>query len=247
MGTSLWAFGLYAPFVTEAENSTADLFCMKCNGVKTFSALKDRDLNSNYAPYDLENVKVLGDTLVVRMTCPTCGEKVYMSYFLGEGNKSDRHPYDLVKYGEYPDQTKSRLLYIEKYLEEFPKEAELLEKAEKAYSQNLGVGSVVYLRKAYETLLVDTLTRENIQDIPGSFKGKLDKANEVSDIIPPELKENDYGLFGEMSDITHVAKSDQEGVDNFNSLKTVFCMILDNILEKKRKQDIIAGLKPNKH
>ncbi|MFH0153271.1 hypothetical protein, partial [Pseudomonas aeruginosa] len=96
-----------------------------------------------------------------------------------------------------------RLGYIEKYKSEFPKESVFLEKSEIAYFNQLGSGTASYLRKAYENYLITILNENNI-DIPKTFKAKLDKVNEVSDAIPKELQECDYGYFGELSDLVHV-------------------------------------------
>lgn len=222
---------------------------------------------NQYAPFlenDIENETVeemidecvlsVGDAVTVELKCPTCGSLVYICYaieFDGDQNRvrnifdeANKEPdkYRVHKIGEYPNQEPTRFAHLVKYKDEFSREYAFLLKAEKAYYLQLGSGSIIYLRKAYESLLYGVLDEFGIER-PKQFKEALRKADEAAKIVPAELTDRAYGLFGEMSDISHGEVADEVGLKKYELLRDVLGIILDNILEKRKRADLVKRIK----
>jgi hypothetical protein len=252
-------------------NVTADLLCYKCNKIKTFMGkaysrydlgckymIENNSLNENsYQPFishneddetleDMidERALAVDDSIIAQLRCPTCGSSVYICYYIEYNNKfeQDSDMYRVHKIGEYPNQDINRFNPIQKYSTDFPNEYKLMISAEKAFSIGLGSGSIIYLRKAYESLLYGILDENNISR-PTQFRQALEKADEVAHIVPLELKDRAYGLFGEMSDLIHGEAEDEQCLEKYELLRDVFRLLLDEIVEKKRKATLIERIK----
>ena len=80
---------------------------------------------------------------------------------------------------------------------------DLLSKAELAYREELGAGSIVYLRKIFEKITVQTANAVSIQVLKPNgrqrpFKELLEEVDKQCHIVPPEFSANGYRLFGEL-------------------------------------------------
>jgi hypothetical protein len=201
-----------------------------------------------------ERALAVDDSIIVQLKCPSCGNFVYVCYYieynhdmnrardLSDMSGKDPDKYRVHKIGEYPNQDINRFNPIQKYSTDFPKEYKLMILAEKAFSIGLGSGSIIYLRKAYESLLYGILDENNISR-PTQFRQALEKADEVTHIVPLELKDRAYGLFGEMSDLIHGEAEDEQCLEKYELLRDVFKFLLDEIVEKKRKASLIERIK----
>lgn len=191
------------------------------------------------------------DAITIQLKCPTCGSKVYFCFAV-ESEACDNveigrkrytsYKYRLEKIGEYPNQESSRLQNISKYISDFPSEHNCLVKAERAYYSGLGSGAIIYLRKAYEVMLYSVLDDNNVPH-PNQFRQALEMVDKAANIVPAELKDRAYGLFGEMSDIIHGEMEDSVGLDKYELLRDVFKMLLDNILEKRKQAELAKKIK----
>jgi hypothetical protein len=199
----------------------------------------------------LDEVRLSYDNIeIIKLTCPVCNNRIYLVYAIesesrtvGENSKAVRtNFYKAIKIGEYPSQDTSRLLVLAKYQTRFPAEYDLLVKALKAYQLGLGAGAIVYIRKAYETLLNAVLDSASIDRSTVTFRDKLQKANDASHIVPTELEGKAYGLFRELSDNVHGDGEDTDGIAKYENLRIVFLLILDSIMQKERNAEIIAAL-----
>ena len=76
----------------------------------------------------------------------------------------------------------------------------LLDKAMQAYTDGLGAGAVVYLRKIFEKITVKTAKAVDIKydqyegGNPKNFSDLLKRVDEKCSIIPKEFSENGYKL-----------------------------------------------------
>lgn len=206
----------------------------------------------------VEGALSVGDATIVQLKCLTCGSLVYICYAIEFNQEQSRRKnvfdeqnkepdkFRVHKIGEYPNQEATRLRSLGKYMIRFPKEYQMLTQAERAYRSSLGIGAIVYIRKAYETLLHGVLDEHSIVH-PKTFRQLLSSADDVAHIVPDALNNKAYGLFGELSDIVHGNTEDEWGLEKFENLRDVFTLILDNILEKERQEELASKIKTDTH
>lgn len=115
-----------------------------------------------------------------------------------------------------------------------------LEKAHRAYNEGLGAGSVVYLRKIFEQITLDTarvagiaIKRKN--NNRKCFKEILQEVDELCTIIPREFSDNGYKLFGDLSNVLHGSFDEDEALKKYNAFRRLVVGIIENI---KNNQEI---------
>lgn len=128
-----------------------------------------------------------------------------------------------------------------------PVYSEWLEKAERAYHDELGAGAIVYLRKILEDIIFRKAIDLGIETKKKNgttkpFKEILDKVEGASPIIPKEFSENGYRLFGELSDVVHGDYDEQLGLKKYDALHRLIVGILDNIKNNGELKIAIAEL-----
>lgn len=130
--------------------------------------------------------------------------------------------------------------------------SQLLMKADFAYNERLGAGSIIYLRTIFEKLTHDVAKEKGINEIY-TPKGKLKpfeqmliKVDEKCSIIPKLYKENGYTLFRKLSEIAHGNSTEEEALKNYTSLKRLVQGILDNVntqrIQEKNTKEIKEAL-----
>lgn len=124
---------------------------------------------------------------------------------------------------------------------------ELLDKANKAYHENLGAGASIYLRKIFEQIAVATATTSGIATKANNGKRKkfqdiLREVDAAKSIIPREFSVNGYKLYGELSEVLHGSYDEQEGLRKFKAFRRLVIGILDNIKNNQEMMDAIAEL-----
>ncbi len=125
---------------------------------------------------------------------------------------------------------------------------ELLDKAEKAHREGLGAGAIVYLRKAFEQITVDTANIAGITFAtysggnPRNFSSLLKQVDEQCNIVPPEFSANRYELFRELSKIVHGDYDEETGLKKFKPLKRLVVGILDNVKNREELKKAIVKL-----
>lgn len=196
-----------------------------------------------------EIVLPVDDAITVQLSCPSCKSKVYLCFHIETKSHFDKKTMAthideicITKIGEYPNQETSRLQSLSKYQACFPREHGFMVKAEQAFYADLGAGAVVYLRKAYEVLIYEILNDMEITR-PSQFRQALEAVDKAANIIPIELKDRAYGLFGEMSDAVHGETEDLFGFSKYEPLRDVFKMILNNIMTKREQEALAASIK----
>lgn len=124
----------------------------------------------------------------------------------------------------------------------------LLDKAERAYREELGAGSIVYLRKAFEKI---TLHMANVMGIsyakyeggnPKNFSKLLKDVDSTCSIIPKEFSKNGYKLFRELSSVVHGEYNEELGLSKYDSLHRLVVGILENVKNSRELQSAISSL-----
>lgn len=117
--------------------------------------------------------------------------------------------------------------------------SELLEKAQRARRDGLGAGAMVYLRKIFERITVQTAEATGIDydkykdGNPKNFSKLLREVDKQCSIIPREFSANGYELFKELSNIVHGGYNEDEALVKYESLQRLIIGVLDNVRNKK--------------
>lgn len=205
----------------DVGNVGLSFFCKRCDDDITF--VSDAELFC----IGINNHRISIDCV---LRCPLCGELVPV-WFLVESKE------DML--GTVPE---VRVLKRTERLTEnvslrhgpHPTYSEWLEKADRAYRDELGAGSIVYLRKILEAVTIQKATALGIATKKGNGSSKpfnqiLDKVEAADPIIPTEFSENGYKLFMELSDVVHGDYDEQDGLKKYDSLRRLVVGVLDNI------------------
>lgn len=123
----------------------------------------------------------------------------------------------------------------------------LLDKAELAYRNGLGAGAIVYLRKIFEIVIIETAQSNgiSIQNNKGKrldFKTMLSNVEKQCHIIPFEFSKNGYKLLGELSDVVHGEYDENLGLSKFEPLHRLVIGILDNVKNSGELQNAKKAL-----
>ncbi len=123
--------------------------------------------------------------------------------------------------------------------------SELLEMAQRAHRDRLGAGAMVYLRKVFERITVQTADAAEIAyekyegGNPKNFFDLLKKVDEKCLIIPREYSANGYRLFRELSEIVHGEYNEELALLKYESLHRLVIGILDNV---KNNSELMAAI-----
>lgn len=125
--------------------------------------------------------------------------------------------------------------------------AVLLDKAELAYRDELGAGAIVYLRKIFEMVTLNTAKEKGINTHTEKgkrrpFKELLDDVESNCHIVPEEFSNNGYKLFGELSDVIHGEFDEELGLKKFEPLYRLVIGILENVRNKREYKDAMKLL-----
>lgn len=124
----------------------------------------------------------------------------------------------------------------------------LLDKAEHAYREDLGAGSIVYLRKVFEMITVQTADAMGVPyekhegGNPKNFYTLLKKVDEQYSIIPKEFASDGYRLFRELSSVVHGEYNEELGLSKFEPLHRLVIGILENVRNREELKSAIGAL-----
>lgn len=119
--------------------------------------------------------------------------------------------------------------------------SELLGKAEIAYKERLGAGSIIYLRAAFEKITHQVGIDAGIPIYKVNGKSKpfdqiLRAVDGQCSIIPRKYSENGYELFCKLSEIAHGNSDEKSALEQYYPLRRLVMGVIDNV--KKHKEDI---------
>jgi hypothetical protein len=209
-------------------------YCTKCEDLRTFTS--QGSLSCIFVNKQLISIDSV-------LTCG-CGTDVQVWFLVESENEINglAPKVRIVKRGE----KLSTQVAISPH--KYGKYSKLLNKAEKAYRENLGAGSIVYLRKAFEKITVDTARIAEISfnahegGNPKNFKDLLEKVDEQCSIIPSEFSKDGYTLFRELSNVVHGDFNEELGLRKFGALKRLIIGILENVKNREELKEAINAL-----
>lgn len=210
-------------------------FCKNCEDLRTFSSKNKIDVL-------FVDKKVISIDCI--LTCTVCGNSIPI-WFLIECKDDITGQAPKVRILK---KSEENIQIEETNNEYYNKYIELLNKAELAFNENLGAGAIVYLRKAFEKVTMDSAEAVKIEydkyknGNPKNFQQLLEKVDKKCSIIPREFMANGYKLFRELSDIVHGDNNEEDGIDKFEQLYRLVVGIIENIKNHKEIMESIKKL-----
>ena len=110
----------------------------------------------------------------------------------------------------------------------------------------MGAGAIIYLRKAYETITLQTASAAGITIMKSNgtsqrpFKDILQEVDAQKHIIPQEFSADGYKLFGELSEIAHGTNvSEADALLKYEPLHRLVVGIIENV---KNNAELMTAL-----
>jgi hypothetical protein len=208
-------------------------YCDKCTDIRTFRSLDELfciGVNDNLVSIDCV------------LNC-YCGASVQM-WFLVDcvDNICGRVPE--VRILKRSEKLSTGVLINKEQYGEF---SEFLEKSKRAHREGLGAGAMVYLRKVFEQITLQTATAARISPVGKKggdkpFRNLLEEVDKQCTIIPREFSENGYRLFGELSDIVHGDYDEELALIKYEALHRLIIGILDGVKNNNELMEAIGKL-----
>lgn len=213
---------------------TLSFYCKSCEDILTFSSV-----NQLLTCMGIDNTKISINTV---LKCPRCNQIVPIWFLIESNEKKLTAQYPEVRVLK---RSYKLLDYVSINNEKYGKYSELLEKANLAYQDELGTGAIIYLRKIYEQIVIETA---NIYEINNKtargrrrkFSEILEEVDNKASIIPREFSRNGYTLFDNLSNIIHGEYDEEIAINNYPAFYRLIIGILDNINNNK---ELLAAVK----
>ena len=200
-------------------------YCPRCHSNRTFTSTEE--LTCLFENEHLVSI----DAILSCSICPRSAPTNVEAWFLIGCRDTILSASPTVYLLQCSERLTGGICYPKESRKEF---ADLLEKADRAYSSQLGAGAVIYLRKIFEKATFQTaaacgieITNQKNKRIP--FKTILEKVNNQHPIIPDEFSRNGYRLFGDLSDVIHGDFDENVALTKYASFRRLVCGVLDNI------------------
>lgn len=178
------------------------------------------------------------------LKCPRCGTPVPV-WFLVESREEIHSLAPEVRILKKSEKLSDKVSLSRGPYEGF---SDLLEKANRAYHDQLGAGSIVYLRKIFEMVTIQTANAVGIEykkyegGNPKNFSALLQEVDKQCEIIPKEFSANGHKLFKELSTVVHGDFDEELGLKKFDPLYRLVVGILENIRNRKELLDAVESL-----
>lgn len=176
------------------------------------------------------------------LACSRCGNELPV-WFLVDSNSDIHLPAPEVRVLKRTEKFTQNALSAKGTYGAF---AELLSKADCAYRNELGAGAIIYLRKIYEQITLQTAQAAGIAIMRPNgnsqrpFKDILQEVDAQKSIIPKEFAANGYKLFGELSAIAHGTNvSEADALIKYEPLQRLVVGIIENI---KNNTELMTAL-----
>lgn len=211
-----------------------NFYCATCGDVRTFCSGED---------LFCIGVQERSVSIDCVLQCPQCGASIPL-WFLIESTE------DICSYAPEVRVLKRSVKFSELVQPNpftYGDFSDLLDKAERAYREELGAGAVVYLRKIYEQIAVKAAEAAKIEkrDSAGNrkkFKTLLKEVDQKWAIIPRQFSENRYTLFEELSDVIHGDYDETIALQKYASLRRLVIGVLENVNRNQELAQEISNL-----
>ena len=208
-------------------------FCKCCDNDMTFASAED------IYCIGINNHQISIDSV---LTCSRCGNELPV-WFLVESNAEIHSHAPEVRVLKRAEKFNQNVLSAKSTYGNF---AELLSKADCAYRNELGAGAIIYLRKAYEKITLQTASAAGISVMKSNgtsqrpFKDILQEVDAKKSIIPKEFSADGYKLFGELSAIAHGTNvSEADALLKYEPLHRLVVGIIENV---KNNAELMSAL-----
>ncbi len=204
-------------------------YCLACDNLQTYQS--DISLNCLIAGVDIVSFDVV-------LQCPRCGASVEAWYLVKcQDDLFARNP--TMYLVRYTDNRRGAARGIGEGAGEFE---DLLDQAQVAYSDRLGAGAMIYLRKIFEMVTSQVAIKAGIATTLDngrrkSFKSLLEEVDRGHQIIPSKFSENGYRLFSELSDVIHGDSDEEDALRKYLPCRQLVLSVVKNV----KANDDIAG------
>lgn len=228
-------------------NGHIDLFCPNCimqsvflgNVYETNTTYNNATHQSEVLPKKIVNLYTQAPPESFTLTFSCSREKKHRIRFHFRFWEEEFEEYLLMKVGQFPSLADLALADTRKYAKVLGQErSREFTKAIGLVAHGVGAGSLVYLRRIFESLIVDASARAS--EVPGfdpePLKGMkvADKVAALKDHLPPFLVENRTPLYGILSKGVH-EMSEDESANAFPFLRSCIELILDQEIERRER------------
>lgn len=198
-----------------------NFFCRKCSAIRTF--MSGDELSCLIAAVHTVSIDVT-------LKCVVCESPVETWFLVAcEGDFYAQAP--IVHLERYTENLRGSVSRVGAGSGQF---GELLERAQTAYADHLGAGSMIYLRKIFEAITTEVANIANISvTMPGGrrkpFRVLLEEVDRQHHIIPLRFASNGYRLFSELSDVIHGSSSEEEALRKYLPCRQLTISVVDNV------------------
>lgn len=206
---------------------TESVFCTDLSG--TFKEIVTGCMAATANVFDAASSKkyeyFAGKSFLLSFTllCAKCKQPHYYSVLITDGN--------ILKIGQYPSYTSNEVQDVRKYKNLISKYYPELTKSINAYSQGMGVGAFVYLRRILEHLVESRFTG----DKSWKFDEKFKAVEAAEQLIPEELGPAKLRIYSVLSKGVH-EYTEEECMELYLVVKYVVERMLDIELEKQENK-----------
>lgn len=208
--------------------------CKPCGDARTF--MSD----------DRLSCLVVGDRVVsidACLKCPLCGAAIE-TWFLVVARSSLYDQAPVVRLERYVENRRGVASRLGVGAGDFD---DLLERAQLAYEERLGAGSMVYLRKIFEAL---TIGVAQVAEMPTSrpngkrkpFRELLEEVDEAHRIIPPAFAHDGYKLFSELSEVIHGDSTEEVALEKYVPCRSLILGVINNVIGNNEMKKAIDAL-----
>ncbi|MFC9747736.1 hypothetical protein [Streptomyces niveus] len=166
----------------------------------------------------------------VTLQCVECQSFVEIWFLIGSsGDISGFAP--KVHIERYTENLRDRADRVDSHRGPF---SDLVRRAQLAFENQLGAGSIIYLRKIFELVTFEVAEIAKIETKrpngkPRSFRDVLKEVNEFRNIIPQRYSSDGYQLFSELSNIIHGDSSEEEALQKYKPCLQLVLGVVDEV------------------
>ncbi len=218
-------------------SGTIDAFCLECEKEGVFRAVGGEGTEAAISAWDWNSMVTNANTIrhfSRQFICARDSEHRFRSYFRLDGDK-------LIKIGQYPSVADFQSPGLQKYKSVLGKDRHReLVRAVGLAAHGVGIGSFVYLRRVFESLIEDA-HRGALTSISG-FDDEEYQHSRVEEkilmlkvLLPPFLVEN-RAIYSILSVGVH-SLTEEECLEHYGPMRVGIELILDQRLEQEKRQE----------
>ncbi|WP_441962368.1 hypothetical protein [Mycolicibacterium houstonense] len=198
-----------------------NFYCRRCDDQRTFES---RD---ELSCLGLSERSVSIDTT---LRCTACQASVEAWFLVcSDGDISGRAP--TVRVERYTENLRDCADRVGTTAGQF---AELLRCAQLAFEAQLGAGSMIYLRKIFESITYEVAQIQGIatrgrKDGRRPFREILQEVDKARHIIPHRFTSNGYQLFSELSEVIHGNSSEEDALLKYRPCRQLVVGVVEEV------------------